>query len=301
MRTLIITVLSLVFIGCGFNNSSLRKHIETAIRLEFDEAWNKGNTDVLDGHIALDFIRHSPPYPDIVGLDALKQLIKGTPNVFFSFNATIDEIICTSDRSITRFTIRAIPQGQNKEVTMTGSMVDHWKDGKTVERWTQMDYLGFMQRQGFTLSPPLETVSSKFIGSWSLVSFEQRNVDNPNAPPVYPMGKDVAGWLTYSKDGSMSVALVKENRPVFSSNDLSGGTTEEKASAFGTYITYCGTYEIQDNAVIHHIEASLFPNWSGTEQRRLYTFEGDTLTLSTPLFEMGGGESTGSEAGMEEK
>ena len=108
----------------------------------------------------------------------------------------------------------------------------------------------------------------------------------------YTHGKDVAGWLMYSKDGSMSVALVKQNRPAFSSNDLSGGTTEEKASAFGTYITYCGKYEVKGDEVIHHLEASLFPNWAGTEQRRIYAFEGDNLVLSTPPFELGGVRQT---------
>ena len=145
-------VLLVCYTGCANRQADIEKH-KTLIRQEFDEAWNKGNTEILDVHIAPDFVRHCPPNPDIVGLNALKEYIKKTPEVFTSFQATIDEIICTGDKSITRFTIRAIPRGQDKEVTMTGSTIDHWKGGKSVERWTHMDYLGFMQRQGYTLTP----------------------------------------------------------------------------------------------------------------------------------------------------
>jgi hypothetical protein len=61
-----------------------------------------------------------------------------------------------------------------------------------------------------------------------------------------------------------------------------GGTPEEKSRAMETFFTYCGTFEVQGNQVVHHIEVSLFPNWSGLDQRRFYQFEGRRLTLSSP-------------------
>jgi hypothetical protein len=36
------------------------------------------------------------------------------------------------------------------------------------------------------------------------------------------------------------------------------------------------------------VEASLFPDWVGTTQERLYDFDGDRLTLSTDPIPLGG-------------
>jgi len=80
----------------------------------------------------------------------------------------------------------------------------------------------------------------------------------------------------------MSVAIMTANRPQFSSKDLAVGSTESKAAATETYMSYCGQYEIQDSKVIHHIEGSLFPNWVGVDQERFFEFTENQLSLSTP-------------------
>jgi len=80
------------------------------------------------------------------------------------------------------------------------------------------------------------------VGSWKLVSFEMRDA---NGNISYPWGKDTLGYLMYNADGYMSVTVMSSNRLKFSSADVKGGTTEEKVAAADTYVSYCGTYEIQ--------------------------------------------------------
>jgi len=140
----------------GFTLSPPSGERETAIRRELEEAWNKGNTDVLDDHIAPDFVRHGPPHPDVVGLDGLKKYIVGIPEADETFHITVDDMFSSADKTLTRFTIRAKPRGAKREATMTGTSVDLWNDGKSVERWVHVDYLGFMQRLGYELVPPGE-------------------------------------------------------------------------------------------------------------------------------------------------
>lgn len=41
-----------------------------------DEGWDQGNPDTLDEINAPGYIRHRAPFPDIVGLDALKEYVK---------------------------------------------------------------------------------------------------------------------------------------------------------------------------------------------------------------------------------
>jgi len=45
---------------------------------------------------------------------------------------------------------------------------------------------------------------------------------------------------------------------------------------------------VAGDSVYHHIEVSLFPNWIGDKQERFFEFDGNRLTLSTPLQLVGG-------------
>jgi hypothetical protein len=91
----------------------------------------------------------------------------------------------------------------------------------------------------------------------------------------------------------MSVTFMSVGRPNFKSKDLRGGSIEEKVGAADTYFSYCGKYEIRGEKVVHHIEASLYPNWTGEDQERFYTFDGDQLILSTPPLPIQDMEQTG--------
>ncbi len=121
----------------------------------------------------------------------------------------------------------------------------------------------------------------KFSGTWRLVSFVLRSADGTTS---LPYGDHPHGYIFYTPDSYMSCVFMRAGRPNFASPDALGGSTAEKARAMETFFSYCGTYEIQGNEVVHHIEASLFPNWSGGDLRRSYQFDGRRLTLmgSTP-------------------
>ena len=71
-------------------------------------------------------------------------------------------------------------------------------------------------------------------------------------------------------------------RKKFASTDLEGATSEEKVSAYDTFFSYCGKYEVFEDRVIHHIEVSLYPDWVKEKRERFYKFEEDKLILSTP-------------------
>ena len=128
-----------------------------------------------------------------------------------------------------------------------------------------------------------------FVGVWRLVSIELRSEDGR---VTYPYGRDAVGYIMYSEEGYMSVALMSANRPKFVSGDILGGSAQEKAAAADTYISYCGKYEIQGDKVVHRIEVSFFPNWIGVNLERIFEFDGDRLSLSTLPSLMGGKQQT---------
>ena len=131
---------------------------------------------------------------------------------------------------------------------------------------------------------------NRFIGSWRLVSFEYRNTDGQI---TFPFGKDAQGYIMYSPDGYMSVAIMMADRRRFASDNLRESTDKESVEAFRSHFSYCGKYSISSNKVIHHVEVGSFPNWTGEELERTYEFYGNRLTLSTPPTLIGGVQRIG--------
>ena len=121
--------------------------------------------------------------------------------------------------------------------------------------------------------------SSPLIGTWRLVSWENRSVEDGQVS--YPLGRDATGYIMYNEDGYMFVAIMAPHRPRFAHDDLLSATKEEESQAEETYVSYCGPYEFLGDTVVHHVELSLFPNWIGGDQERLVALSGNRLTLST--------------------
>lgn len=126
-----------------------------------------------------------------------------------------------------------------------------------------------------------------FVGTWRLISMEARS---STGAVNYPLGQDGGGLIMYAADGYMSVVLYRADRERFGTPDIMAGTEAQLANAARSYVSYAGRYEVHGDRVHHHVEASLFPDWVGTTQERIYSFEGARLTLSTDPIPLGGAE-----------
>lgn len=127
-----------------------------------------------------------------------------------------------------------------------------------------------------------------FVGTWRLVSWENRYADGA---VTFPFGTDVEGYIMYSADRHVSVVIFAAHRRSFGTPDLLAGSDEDLVAAARTYISYVGTFEVRGERVVHRVAASLFPDWAGTAQERIYRFEGRRLELSTDRIPLGGREA----------
>jgi len=120
--------------------------------------------------------------------------------------------------------------------------------------------------------------NQRFVGAWKLMSFEQRNASGEVS---FPLGDPPVGRIIYEPNGLMMIHIMRSNRTAFANNNPRAATNEEVADAFRGTTAYFGTYtvEVASGEVVHHVEASHFPNLGGRDVRRRYRFEGDTLTL----------------------
>lgn len=116
---------------------------------------------------------------------------------------------------------------------------------------------------------------SRIIGTWALAATEWRRADGRHANPF---GPNALGVLTYDAAGNMAAQIMRDERPAVDGGH--GGIEAAMAGAWPGYVAYFGTYERDDDGVLHHhVAGSAFPQWVGSEHARRYRIEGDTLTL----------------------
>jgi hypothetical protein len=126
------------------------------------------------------------------------------------------------------------------------------------------------------------TDSSLFVGTWKLISWEITRTDGTI---FYPYGKDIIGFLIYTADGYMSAEIMNPDRrqsdPDFPLQAATAQTLSDpdRARAYSTYLSYCGTYTVEGNTVTHHVKAGLIPSWTGSEQLRRFKFDQGRLII----------------------
>ncbi len=119
----------------------------------------------------------------------------------------------------------------------------------------------------------------RLIGAWRL---ERWTTQYEDGRLIYPMGEDATGFLLYTPDNYMSAFLSRGQRPAFTTGEQLTATAEEKIRGWDSYFSYCGSFSVEGDRVIHRVETCQYPNWVGQVQDRTLRFEGDRLHLLTP-------------------
>lgn len=122
-----------------------------------DEVWNQGNIDAVPRLFAPNVVRHQPPMPDVVGLEAVTQYIRDIRSAYSQLRLQIFDLVIDGDISASRFTIEVMHTGDSPtlpipptgtKVVTQGASIWRWENGRVVEDWTYNDYLGLMQQLG---------------------------------------------------------------------------------------------------------------------------------------------------------
>lgn len=112
------------------------------------------------------------------------------------------------------------------------------------------------------------------IGTWRLDRFEIQ----PNEGPARAWGANTHGLLIYSPTGHMSVAINKE---------VMWDSENELEDLFDSILFYAGTYQVEGNLIRHQVTEASNPSRIGKEMLRYAEFDGDKVTLTTPVESFG--------------
>lgn len=125
------------------------------------------------------------------------------------------------------------------------------------------------------------------VGTWSLVS----SVTEKDGVTTDQFGAGARGSLVLDAGGRFMLTIIGPGLPRFASNNRADGTAEENKAVMSRSIAMIGTYVVNpaERVLVFKVESSTFPNWNGTEQKRLLApTSRDELKYVTPTASSGG-------------
>lgn len=111
------------------------------------------------------------------------------------------------------------------------------------------------------------------VGTWRLVSYDV--VARSTGERIPAMGERPAGYTIFSREGRVWFMLTADDR-------ARGDSEAQRAQLLETLIAYTGRYRIEGDDWVTTVDVAWNPAWVGTEQRRQFVLEGDTLQVLTP-------------------
>ena len=127
--------------------------------------------------------------------------------------------------------------------------------------------------------------AQRLVGTYRLVSFENFADDGE---VQRPFGDTPRGVAMYTAEGYMSAILMVRDRPNFPEGDILAASDDDRVKAFATSSAYAGRWELIGDQIIHHLEATTYPNWTDTDQPRDFDLTETTFTLYPPRMLMQG-------------
>ena len=114
---------------------------------------------------------------------------------------------------------------------------------------------------------------TKLIGIWKLMSFDAEDQESGERKP-YLGDVPPSGYMILSSEGRMMVMIAGGRREP-------GQTVEKQATLLRTMMSYTGLYRFEGDKFITSVDVSWNESWTGTDQVRFYTLDGDRLDILT--------------------
>jgi steroid delta-isomerase-like uncharacterized protein len=124
---------------------------------EFIQAlFTKGDLSAVDRYLDDDFVAHDPPMAGVSADAAGFRDVAATMRAAFpDWHSDVHLLVAEGDYVVERFTATGTHRGDfmgvaptNRTVTLPGINIFRLRDGKIVERWGNLDVLGFLTQLG---------------------------------------------------------------------------------------------------------------------------------------------------------
>ena len=116
-------------------------------------------------------------------------------------------------------------------------------------------------------------VAANLQGTWTLKSFYM--VDEETKDKKFHYGEQPHGTMVLLSNGYMMNVITAQDRMKKPETDA------DRSAAFKTLVAYSGKYTIDGDAFITKVDVAWNEAWVGTDQKRTFKIDGDTLTITS--------------------
>jgi hypothetical protein len=123
-----------------------------------------------------------------------------------------------------------------------------------------------------------EEGKNSIVGTWKILTFSRHDVATGSDSDMWG---HPTGHIAFTPGGHVVVWLVGDSR-----HPLAEVRTDaERLAWFKDIISgYSGTYTIEQNRLVMHVETAWVPDWYGTDQTRYFSRDGNKLVVKTAPF-----------------
>jgi lipocalin-like protein len=125
-------------------------------------------------------------------------------------------------------------------------------------------------------------MAQALIGTWRVVEISDLDKDSKWQ---YRYGENPLGYFVYDVTGHVHIQIMKVPKLApFPEAKLIDGklpSAEHALAAYTAYVAYFGTYTVDEEkrVVTHHVEGSLAPDFTDTNQQRPFELVDDRLEI----------------------
>jgi hypothetical protein len=123
------------------------------------------------------------------------------------------------------------------------------------------------------------------VGTWAMVSNTGTDAAGKSTPAY---GEKPMGQVIFTADGRYTIVIMRPDIGKFAGNNRLKATDKEKMAVNDGMIAHFGKYKANGKELVVSIEGSSFPNWNGSEQKRVYTIKGKELRWTNANASAGG-------------
>ncbi len=127
------------------------------MRRFYEEVFNQRNLAAIDDFVAPTFFNHSASQLGLPAgdLEHVKQFLSMVMQSFPDLHYAVEDLIAEGDKIVTRLSLSGTQQGAfmgipptGKQATISDIEIFRFTNGKAVECWVQVDFLGLLQQLG---------------------------------------------------------------------------------------------------------------------------------------------------------
>jgi steroid delta-isomerase-like uncharacterized protein len=126
------------------------------VRRLYEEVWNKRRVELVDELMSPSHAMHNNHVPDsCIGPEAYKREVARFMTGFPDLRFTVEDMLAESDKVAVGWTISGTHKGEfrgisptGRKVSVEGITINHIADGKIMDSYISVDYLGLMQQLG---------------------------------------------------------------------------------------------------------------------------------------------------------